>query len=527
MLDLGALKLSIKVDSQEANEELEKAKKSIGEVAGDLKNKLVSATKTAIAGLAGLATGAVALAESTREYRTEQAKLKTAFEDAGHTAEDAKTTYSELNSILGDSGQATEAANHLAKLCDTQEELSTWTTITTGVYATFGDSLPIESLTEASNETAKTGALTGALADALNWAGVSEDEFQSSLDKCNTEQERQALITETLNGLYDDAAEKYRTNAEDVIEANRANQRFQDTLATIAGVLEPVITKVKSFAADGLERIANIVVEHQDSIDKFVDAIASFGNFILDNSELIISGLVGIGTGLAVFNVASIVMKLVEGFKAMKAAEEGLTIAQAALNVVMNANPFILVASLVAGLVAAIITLWNTNENFRNAVIKIWNTIKTKTIEIVGGIVDAIVNFGTNFYNAGKEIFTSVWNGLKSVWDSICSWVSEKVNWLVDKLAFWRSGQAEMDGSHRTGLREVPYDGYIAELHKGEMVLTAYEAKQYQKQGSFASGGTQSNTNITVNNYSPKALNEAESARQFKKAQRELALGVA
>ena len=57
MLDLGALKLSIKVDSQEANEELGKAKKSIGEVAGDLKNKLVSATKTAIAGLAGLATG--------------------------------------------------------------------------------------------------------------------------------------------------------------------------------------------------------------------------------------------------------------------------------------------------------------------------------------------------------------------------------------------------------------------------------------------------------------------------------------
>lgn len=93
--------------------------------------------------------------------------------------------------------------------------------------------MPIEGLTEAANETAKTGALTGVLADALNWAGVNEDEFQSSLDKCNTEQERQALITETLNGLYDDAAEKYRTNAEDVIEANRANQRFQDTLATI------------------------------------------------------------------------------------------------------------------------------------------------------------------------------------------------------------------------------------------------------------------------------------------------------
>ena len=80
--------------------------------------------------------------------------------------------------------------------------MSQWTDIAAGVWATFGDSLPIEGLTEASNETAKTGKLTGVLADALNWAGISEDDFQSSLDGCNSEQERAALITDTLNGLY-------------------------------------------------------------------------------------------------------------------------------------------------------------------------------------------------------------------------------------------------------------------------------------------------------------------------------------
>ena len=78
----------------------------------------------------------------------------------------------------------------------------------------------------------------------------------------------------------------------------------------------------------------------------------------------------------------------------------------------------------------------------------------------------------------------------------------------------------KLKGSHRTGLREVPYDGYIAELHKGEMVLTAAEANQYQK----ASGST-TVSNITVNNYSPKALTEAETARQFRKTQRKLQLG--
>lgn len=106
-------------------------------------------------------------------------KLETAFTTSGHSATTAKDTYNTLNSVLGDSDVAVEAANHLAKLTDNQKDLNTWTDICTGVFATFGDSLPIEGLTEAANETAKTGQLTGVLADALNWAGVNEDEFQA------------------------------------------------------------------------------------------------------------------------------------------------------------------------------------------------------------------------------------------------------------------------------------------------------------------------------------------------------------
>lgn len=151
-------------------------------------------------------------------------KLETGFTTAGYSAEDAKKTYTELYGILGDDGQATEAAAHLAKLTKNEKELATWTDIATGVYATFGEHLAIiENLTEAANETAKTGAITGGLADALNWAGVSEDEFQASLDKCSTEQERQALITKTLNGLYSDAAEKYREVNGDIIDATKGD----------------------------------------------------------------------------------------------------------------------------------------------------------------------------------------------------------------------------------------------------------------------------------------------------------------
>ena len=95
--------------------------------------------------------------------------------------------------------------------------MSEWTTICEGVYATFGDSLPIEGLTEAANETAKTGTVTGSLADALNWAGISEDEFNEKLAACNNEAEREALIRSTLTGVYDEAAAGYEKNAAGIL----------------------------------------------------------------------------------------------------------------------------------------------------------------------------------------------------------------------------------------------------------------------------------------------------------------------
>ena len=119
---------------------------------------------------------------------------------SGKTADSARQSYSDFYAILGESDRSVEAVNHLAKLCNTEEELAQWSTICAGVSATFGDSLPIEGLTEAANETAKVGQVTGPLADALNWAGISEDKFNRQLALCNSEQERAALITSTLAG---------------------------------------------------------------------------------------------------------------------------------------------------------------------------------------------------------------------------------------------------------------------------------------------------------------------------------------
>lgn len=234
-------------------DEMAKSADKAGDSSEGLGSKLGGLVKGGLAAVAAAATAAIAglvgSAEATREYRTEMGKLDAAFTTAGHTSGAATKTYKQLQSVLGETDQAVEAANHLAKLTDNEQDLEKWTNICTGVYATFGASLPIEGLTEAANETAKVGQVTGPLADALNWAGVNEDAFNESLAACSTEQERQTLIMETLNGLYTDAADKYREVNAEVIRANQANEEWTTTLAEIGSTVEPILTDFKLLGA--------------------------------------------------------------------------------------------------------------------------------------------------------------------------------------------------------------------------------------------------------------------------------------
>ena len=239
----------------DAADKTDKASGKLEKVGSVLKGLAVTAgaaVAAAGAALAGLTKSFLDLAESTRKYREDHAKLDAAFTTAGFTAEQAGEAYTGFYAILGEEDRSVEAVNHLAKLCSTEEELAQWTDIAAGVWATFGDSLPIEGLTEAANETAKTGTITGQLADALNWAGVNEEAFQSALDGCSSEQERAALITDTLNGLYQEAAENYKTLNGDVMEAQRAQALLTDAYAQLGAIAEPIMTTLKTMAADVL-----------------------------------------------------------------------------------------------------------------------------------------------------------------------------------------------------------------------------------------------------------------------------------
>ena len=262
-MNLFNLFATISLDPSEYNSGVKDVIKSGDSLASKLKSGLASAGKVAAKGIAAIGTaasgavvGLLALESSTEEYRVAMGKLNTAFEAAGYGAETAQQAYNAFYGILGDTDTATEASQLLAKLADSAEDVSTWTDIAAGVAGTFGDSLPIEGLIEASNETAKVGQVTGVLADALNWAGISEDDFNARLSACSSESERNQLIMDTLSGTYDEASEAFYRNNEALVESRNNQAQLDATLATLGQTVSNVKNRLLSEFLPAISNVA-------------------------------------------------------------------------------------------------------------------------------------------------------------------------------------------------------------------------------------------------------------------------------
>lgn len=220
------------------------AKQGVEKAMGGIKKSVQSVLKT----VASFALAAASLSEGI-EFGKLQGKLNAAFQSAGSSAAQATKTFKELYRFLGDSDRAVETAQNLARITTNEKDLAEWTKILQGVYATMGDAIPVETLAESVNETAQVAKITGTLADALNWMGVSEDAVNSQLATMNTAQEREVYLRSLLNGLYSNAAAIYEQNSKAVLDYNQAQANLKIQLADVAAKLLPLITAFSNVAA--------------------------------------------------------------------------------------------------------------------------------------------------------------------------------------------------------------------------------------------------------------------------------------
>lgn len=398
-------------DTKKSTKKMDEAFKKAGDA---ISKGLKTAVKAGAAALATLGASMVAVVASTEEYRTAQAKLSAAFDAAGKSADEATASYNGLYRFLGDTDVSVEAANHLAQLTLTQEENEAMVKTLQGVYATFGDSLPIEGLTEAINHTAKLGEVQGPLADALEWQGITTDEFNKKLAACNSERERELLILETLGAEYGGAAESYEKYAAEILRANEAQAQLDSSMAAIGTALQPIITDLKILAADVLTQLTPVI---QTFVDEYLPVIRDvLGEIVGKLGEAVEwisqhTTLLGVLGGIILTIVAAIgLYNTVAAVKAAMAAVEATSVwglcaayaAQAAAMIVAIA-PYVLIVAAIAAVIA-IIVLCVKHWDEILAVIK---KVVSKIVEVVKGMAEGVGNF---FSNMGNKISTTVSN---------------------------------------------------------------------------------------------------------------------
>jgi phage-related minor tail protein len=445
---------------------------------------LETAGKTITGSVVGATTALVGLATSQEENIEQTHQLEAAWQDAGGTTEQASAAYTTFYKLLGETDTATEAAQNLARMTTNEQELSQWTDIAAGSFSKFGDALPLENLVEASQETAHTGTVTGGLADALNWATASneqwsaalsgnqaaqqafneqieqgatkEDAFNAALAACGSEQERSTLITQTLDGLYGEIGQTYQENNKTMLDAREQQAQFNQKLTEAGEAAMPVKEKVLELGTALLEKVTpalegvsnwyqQLSPEQQDLVANIALGTLAFGGLATGAGKVLQMGTEIGGTIKSVSTV----------FGGLKTAIGAVGGGWTAFTGLIAANPIMLGIAAVAAAVAGLTWFFTQTETgkqlwseFTGWISEKWQAVQDFFAGVPAfwqGIWDGITgkceevknDLGSKFEGI-KEGASNAWEGMKSAagdaWGSLQTAASERFNAIKDTV---------------------------------------------------------------------------------------------
>lgn len=475
----------------------------------EVTKKIGVASFKAIGAAAGsIGAAVIASAEATRDYRKDLAKLYSNAELAGASQKEAWGGLEGLYAVSGDLDSANEAMANLFATGYKGKDLTKIIEAVNGASIKWSQTITQSSLAEAINETVMSGKSVGQFDEILARSGVNLDTFNDGLLTCSGLAERQQYVLNWLakSGLTEVNA-AYQEQNKSLITAQKAELKYQDSMAKLGEVADTIMPSVKGLAADGiayfaqklkgvdLASVSNALEKAGELGKKAFDTIwnalskidwdslinnattvltifTNIFNFVVNNwgtISPIIYTIVGaltaykvvtttINTITAISNSLKSIMAarsaLVAGKTLAEASAAGAAaVAQGGLNLAFLACPITWIVVGIAAIVAAFVLLWNKCEGFRNFWKGAWEMIKiafavaqkmlTAGFDSIKQKIQPIVDLVQSLIGKFKEAGEALKNS------KIGKAVNGAVSWVGDKLGI---GKNALGGTYSSPL---------------------------------------------------------------------------
>ena len=320
--------------------------------------------------------------------------------------------------------------------------------------------------------------------------------------------------SEGMTGLKERADELGLVMSEDMVKANVV---FGDTMADVKAAFGMVFMTISNQMLPTLQIFLDFILDHMPEIQKTFEIVFDvIGKVIEAATHVIMEYLMPWLESLfewveanlpaiqAIFeSIFNTIGEIIKAFVQIattlwnKYGEDIKSITEVAFGIIKTTIETVInmIKAIINVALGLITGDWQRAwDGVKQIFSSVWNGMKDLLPQLLEGIYAVLRGAFNVFRDLGSGMFSMIWDGMKAVWNSISNWVGDKVNWLTDKLSFWKKSDAQMNtnniktnrnvGSHFTGLDYVPYNNYPALLHQGERVLTAEENKAFETQQS-------------------------------------------
>ena len=419
MLDLGTLQAHLRLDGADKfNDDLKKAEDTSDKVGKSLQQNLMQAALKVGAGFASLVSAAKDLGQRLKGLADDTAAYGDQVDKNSQKMGISAQEYQKWNYVLERNGSSIDVMQKGLKTLSSKlvegsqafEELGVSTTNADGSFRSTEDVL---------NDT--MAALAG-MQDATQRNAIATQLFGGKVA-----QELQPTLNSGADGI-----EELKNRADELglvmsDEGVAASAQYKDAMTD----LDETISGIKNSIGSSLLPVVTDLVRMVT--DQAIPAIKDF----TDQNEWLAPVIAGLVTGLIAFKAALGISAIVSGVSqaitAFKAANEGATVAQWLLNAAMQANPIVLIITLITALVGAIVFLWNTNQGFRENVTSVFETVRSVISNVISNAIQWFNDFKDKIISAKDSVVTSVQSiveNIRSRFEAIRSSIDRVVGWF-------------------------------------------------------------------------------------------------